>query len=318
MTPSEVGVWTGLLFTINMAIAFPLAPFWGVLAERYSRRALIVRSYLLEAVAAFLVSIAQDLSLLIVARVLMGLTFGSVAIVMAAQASFTPRKQVGAAIATVQAAQPIAASLGPPIGAFLIPLIGLPGLYRLDAILTLAAGILVAVLFQENVEPRHSESILARTREVLGWTWQTPAVRWNYIASIASRGGITVVDTYLPLRITQIAGADAATPIGVILGICGGLTMVSTWLVGRLVDRIDETRMFVRATLVATVLTAGLALAPGLWLLGALAVLRSVPVAMTSTILFTHMARALPRDKQTAVMGVGALFRRPARCCFRS
>src|ERR671934_950433 len=48
---AEIGPWTGLLSAATFAVAFPLAPLWGALAERYSRKLVIVRSQLIEAVA---------------------------------------------------------------------------------------------------------------------------------------------------------------------------------------------------------------------------------------------------------------------------
>ena len=44
LSAAEVSAWTGFLYALMAGVAFPLAPFWGVLAERYSRRLVIVRS----------------------------------------------------------------------------------------------------------------------------------------------------------------------------------------------------------------------------------------------------------------------------------
>ena len=35
----DIGFWTGVLVAVTMSTAIPLGPFWGVLAERFSRRA---------------------------------------------------------------------------------------------------------------------------------------------------------------------------------------------------------------------------------------------------------------------------------------
>ena len=120
-----------------MAMAMPLAPFWGVLAERYSRRPIILRAYILLAAALFIAAWAEDVRWLIVARLLMGLCSGAGGVIIATQAMITPANRLGSAIATVQASQPIAASLGPPMGALAIPFIGLRGLFMVDAVVTL-------------------------------------------------------------------------------------------------------------------------------------------------------------------------------------
>lgn len=304
---AEVGVWTGLLFTITMAVAFPLTPFWGALAERFSRRAVIVRSYYLEAIAYLLCFFAPNIPWLIAARLLLGLTFGNIAMVMATQSLLTPRAKLGSAIALVQSAMPISASLGPPFGAALLPIIGLRGLFLLDAAMAFSSGLLVTFLMVEPASSAPKMTILARARGVVGQMLREPPLRWNFIAALTVRGASATVDNFLPVRVAQVAPGDPATAIGLILGAYGGLTAVATWLVGRVVDRVDETRLFARAMLAATVLTAALALAPNVWLIGAVAVLLAIPSAMSVTVLFAHLARVLPREQQTAVMSLQPL-----------
>jgi DHA1 family multidrug resistance protein-like MFS transporter len=133
LSPEEIAFWTGLLVAIMMLTAMPLSPFWGVLAERYSRRPIIVRCYLLLAFALLLAAWAPDVRWLIVVRLLMGLSFGNGGIIVAIQAMITPPNRLGSSVATVQAAQPVAASLGPPLGALAIPFFGLRGLFVVDA-----------------------------------------------------------------------------------------------------------------------------------------------------------------------------------------
>ena len=137
LAPAEVSRWTGILYAAMMGVAFPLAPFWGAVAERYSRRLVIVRSQYMEAVSYLLLAFAPNVWWVVASRLLLGFTFGNIAVVIATQAQITPRKHVGTAIATIQAAMPVAASIGPPLGAFLIEMVGMRGLFLIDAGLAL-------------------------------------------------------------------------------------------------------------------------------------------------------------------------------------
>ena len=303
LRPDEVGVWTGLLYGAMMAVAFPLAPFWGSLAERYSRRLIILRSQYLEAVAYALTAIAPDIWWLLAARVILGLTFGNIAVVIATQTLLTPRRHLGAAIATVQVAAPIAASLGPPIGAWLVGWIGLRGLFALDAAATLSAALLVTFLMPEPAAGDRKTSVLARTRGTVLLVWQRRAIRWNFAAWFLGHGGRVIVDAYLPLRIAQLV-PDPAPAIGLVLGVYGALTTVSTWLAGRLVDETGGIRWFFPSMVIATVATLGLAVAPDLRTLAALAWARSFPFAAVNLLLYAHLARILPPADQTPVMAL--------------
>ena len=307
LSDGEVAVWSGLLFGVTMSVAFPLSPFWGVLAERYSRRLMVVRAYYAMALVVLIMAWSPNVAALVAARIVMGLCFASMAMIIAVQSLLTPPRYLGRSIAMVQAATPIAASLGPPIGAYLIPLIGLRGLFLVDAVLNLAAAVALTVLMPEPVGGRSKQgSVLGRTREVLGLVWSIEPVRWNFVSAFLLRGAMAVVDAYLPVRITQVAGdpGQATTAIGWILGIYGALTTAATWLVGRVVDRVDPAKLYWQVMLFGTGVAAGLALAPWLWLIGLLAALRSVPVAFSNTILFAHQARVLPRDLQTVIFSL--------------
>jgi DHA1 family multidrug resistance protein-like MFS transporter len=306
LTPTEIAVWTGLLVAMMMGTALPLAPFWGVLAERYAQRPMILRGYLLLAVALLILAWADDVRWLVVARVLMGLCFGTGGLVIAAQAMITPGNRLGTAIATVQAANPIAASLGPPLGALAIPHIGLRGLFIVDAAVVLAAALALGFFTPEPANRVKRGSVLGRTGEVLGLVWSLRPIRWNFFSSFLARGGTSVIDAYLPVRITQLA-PDPVTAIGWILGIFGAVTTGAVWLVGRLVDRADAATLYWRAMLFGSVVALGMALSPSVYLLGVLAALRAVPVACTNTVLYAHAARVLPPDQQTAIFSLTPL-----------
>ena len=307
LSREEVAGWTGLLYTLMMAVALPMTPFWGPLAERYSRKLVIVRSYYIEAVAYTLCFFAPHVAWIMVARVLLGLTFGNVATMLATQTMLTPRNRLGSSLATVQAAQPIAASVGPALGAFLLQFIPLRDLFLLNAGLSLVAGLLITFLMPEPAKGAARGRVLSRAWQIIGDVWRDPPLRWNMIAGFAVRGAQVVVDNYLPVKVIEIEPVNPAAAIGLMQGVYGALTAVSTWATGRLVDRLDPARLFFRAMVFAVLVISGMALAPNVWLLGALACLRCFPVAMSNTVLYAHLARVLPREEQTAVMNLQPL-----------
>ncbi len=245
MAPEDVGVWTGLLAAATFAVAFPLAPLWGSLAERYSRKLIIVRSQYIEAVGYTLCGLAPDLSWFILARLLLGLTFGNIAIVIATQSLITPDRRVASAISIVQAATPIAISFGPPLGALLLPAIGLRGLFIADGIGCLVAGLLVTLLMPEPPGRDTKSRVLTNMKRSLSVVWRRPAVRMNFGAWYFGAGGLRVADSYLPVRIAELAPLDPAGAIGVILGAYGVVTTLATWATGRIVDRFGTTLLAV-------------------------------------------------------------------------
>jgi MFS transporter, DHA1 family, multidrug resistance protein len=303
LTPAEVSAWTGFLYAAMTAVAFPLAPFWGAVAERYSRRLVIVRSQYVAALAYVLLALAPNVWVVLAARLLLGLTFGNIAVVIATQAAFTPGRRLGTAIAAIQAAMPVAASIGPPLGAALIEVVGLRGLFMIDVGLALTAALLVTFLMPEPAKSGRKASILARTGQMLVQVWQQRAVRWNFICWLLSVGARAVVEVYLPVRITEISD-DPAPAIGFILGVSGILTAAATLASARLVDDQGGIRWFVPAMVLAAAVTVGIAVVPDLWMLAALTWIRALPFAAANTILYAHLTRVLPPTDQTAVLSL--------------
>ena len=299
----EVGVWTGILVGVTMATALPLGPFWGVLAERFSRRAILLRTYIILAISLLVAAWAEDLTWLIIARAIIGLSYGVGGVISATQAMVTPARHLGRAVATVQTAMPIAASVGPPLGALAIPEIGLRGLYVVDAVLAVVAGVVLWVLLPEPKDAHKPTSVMGRMGEVLTMAWNTPPVRWNLINQFLVRAGAGTVDSYISVRITQVA-ADPATAIGWILGGYGVVTTVSTWWIGRLADRPDIVRLYTFGMLFGAILALGIAFSPWLWLVALFALLRGIPTALARPLLIAHLARVVPRSYQTGVFGL--------------
>ena len=54
----QVPGWIAAMSSLGWILALPLAPFWGVFADRYSRKLIIVRSTLGEGVIFFLFAVA--------------------------------------------------------------------------------------------------------------------------------------------------------------------------------------------------------------------------------------------------------------------
>jgi MFS transporter, DHA1 family, multidrug resistance protein len=301
--PAEVSAWTGLLYAAMMAVAFPLAPFWGAVAERFSRRAVIARSQYFEALGYVMLAFAPDIWWVLAARLVLGLTFGNIAVIIATQTLITPRRHVGTAIATIQIAAPIAASIGPPIGAGLIGLVGIRTLLLIDAAIALAAALMTTFLMPEPAGKKPTASVLARTRETAALVWRRPAVRWNFAAWFLSQGGRGTVDAYLPLRIAELAD-DPAPVIGWVLGVYGVLTAVATWIVAKLVDERGGIRWIAPAMAVAALATLAMVLVPSIPVVALSHWARAFAFAAASTLLYAHLARILAPSEGTIVMAL--------------
>ncbi len=107
------GLFGALIFVVGM----PLVPLWGVWADKYSRKAVVIRSALVEAVVFAAVALSREpwqlaLSMLL-DRASSSATPGSCS---AAIRDSVPRRRLGTAIALFGASGPIGFAVGPVLG----------------------------------------------------------------------------------------------------------------------------------------------------------------------------------------------------------
>jgi MFS family permease len=128
-----VGLFSALIFVVGM----PLVPLWGVWADKYSRKAVIVRSCLVEAVVFACVALSREPWQLAVSLLLIGFQLGNTGIMLGAIRDVVPRRRIGTVIALFGAAGPIGFAVGPTLGGYLVDGLG----WSLSAMFWSSAGL---------------------------------------------------------------------------------------------------------------------------------------------------------------------------------
>ncbi|HZK67306.1 MAG TPA: MFS transporter, partial [Chloroflexota bacterium] len=309
----DVPRWTGLLASASLAIALPLSPFWGVLADRYSRKAVMLRSQLVEAAVFGLAAFTGDVGQLLLVRLLLGLSYGNMAVVMATQSMVTPDRRVGISLGVIQMSSTLAISVGPLMGSLLINAFGIRTMFAVDALLTLSAALLLFVGFREPDVHDRTTPVLDKLKLVLEQITNVPAVRWNFIAWFLIFGGTAVLDPLLPALIDRLAvSGDSATATGALLAFYGLLTALATPVAGRLADRVGAERMFLVAAPLLALVAGGFAMAASLPILAVLVILRALPQSSTAVVLYSHLAAHVPVQHRAAVMSLTPMPRNAA------
>src|SRR5690242_1086711 len=79
----QIATWTGILSALGFVIGIPLLPFWGIWADRYGRKLIIVRSAYVEGVIFTLAAFSPNVWVLALARFLSGFVFGNTGVMLA-------------------------------------------------------------------------------------------------------------------------------------------------------------------------------------------------------------------------------------------
>jgi MFS family permease len=234
-----VGLFSALIFIVGM----PLVPLWGVWADLYSRKAVVVRSCLVEAVVFACVALSREPWQLALSLLLIGFQLGNTGIMLAAIRDVVPRRRIGTVLAVFGASGPIGFAVGPTLTGFLVDTLGwtLPSTYWVSAALSIATAALVWFGTTE-VRP-----VVVRTGKVLTLAFGAlrdvlgdPAVRRIFaiygVAFLANQ----MSRPYTALIVERIVGAGPglASSIGFVVGTAALAGAVIAPLGGPIGDRI--------------------------------------------------------------------------------
>lgn len=158
----DLAIWVGILEAINGLCAFLVAPFLGRLSDRFGRRPVIIAAAFGAAFSMALFGIGGALWVLVLARVIQGLTAGDMPALFAYLADITPPEQRARRFGLLGALSGIGMMVGPAIGGLLAAIS-----LQLPVFLTAAVGLTIAILsiflLPESLKPENRiEKIAAR------------------------------------------------------------------------------------------------------------------------------------------------------------
>ncbi len=300
-----IGLFSSLVFVVGL----PLVPLWGVWADKYSRKAVIIRSALVEAVVFAGVVLSHEPWQLALSMLLIGFQLGNTGVMLAGIRDVVPLRRLGATIAVFGASGPIGLALGPTLAGLLIDGFGwsLSAVFWSSAVLSIVTALLVAFGSREirpEVVPtgRVIDLAFGAVRGVLA----DPVVRRIFLIFGVSYLAIQMSRPYIPVLVEGLAGQGPglASSIALVMGtaaLVGGLISPFGGVIG---DRIGFRSVLVVALAGAGV---GLLLMPLVSSVGALALVAVVlgaATAIVSAMVFGLLALEVPAERRSATLNL--------------
>ncbi|MGW1102123.1 MFS transporter [Streptomyces sp. NPDC002540] len=255
----------GLMMTMPGVLAAVSAPVVTVATARVDRRAMLCVFMLLLALADFLTAAASDYRIVLVSRVMVGVTIGgfwSIGVGLAGR--LVRPASAGRATAVIFSAVPLGSVLGVPAGTFIGGLAGWRTAFVVMGVLS--AGVLALMLLVLPALPPTRVTRASLLRTVLGRTGTRFALLLTFLIVLSHFATYTYVTPFLE----QVTHAGPAL-ITVFLLIYGAAGIVGNFIGGALVSRRPRTAVSLAAGMIA----AATALLPvlGRWQVGAVALL---------------------------------------------
>ncbi len=273
--PKEVALWAGLAQSSQSLSLAVMAPVWGVLADRYGRKMMVLRATLAGAVLMALMGFVTNVQQLVLLRALQGVFTGTVAAATTLVAGVVPKHHSGAALGSLQTAIFLGASLGPFLGGLMGDTLGYRPSFWITGALLFFSGVLVLFYVREDFRPTEDAARSGR----LDWRQLTQflfaragaggALLLILIARLLLRAGTQTLPTILPLFVQSLLPAQArvATMAGIISGANAVGAAIGSPVIGRWGDRLGHRRLLILSGLGAAVLYLPQAFVPDpLWL----------------------------------------------------
>jgi DHA1 family multidrug resistance protein-like MFS transporter len=254
-TWGTVEFWSGLVFSAQPITMMFSAPLWGVVADCYGRKLMLVRATLGGAVILALMGFAQSAEQLALLRGIQGLVTGTIPAANALVAATAPREHSGEALGLLQTGSWIGVAIGPLIGGVVGDTFGFRESFWVTAGLLAISGVAVLFWVQEDFKPvsrKKRQSLLNGFRLLL----RVPKMFNLYAVTFLQALGRMMFFPMAALFVMELMGGatGVASVTGLMMGaqaVTGSLSAV--WL-GRLGDRIGHEKVLLGALLTAVLI----------------------------------------------------------------
>ena len=251
--PSEIRMWVAL-FSASTAVTMAVAaPLWGLLADRYGKRIMLIRANLAGAVVMSLMGAAQTAGTLIVLRLLQGALTGTMTAAQAFLAGEMPHARRGLAVGGLSAAVFSGSMAGALLGGFVAEWLGYRAAFAASGVLLLLAGLLVLCCTRETAHRRVRKPEEGTDSARIHWR-SLPSALYGVLALIGAIAFVRQSDlAFLPLLVQDVHGTlDRAALWSGALNACGSVAgLLAGLATGWLSDRFNPFRLVVVAALAA-------------------------------------------------------------------
>ncbi|MGI6851265.1 multidrug efflux MFS transporter [Mesorhizobium sp. 1B3] len=251
---AAIAQWSGIAYGATFFAAALVAPLWGRLADRYGRKAMLVRASLGMAVAMSLIGMAENVWELVGLRLFAGLAGGYASGSTILVATQTPKNRSGWALGMLSTGIMAGNLVGPLLGGALPPLIGIRNTFWLAGGVIFVTFLATVFFIREDWRPGRVKA----PGSSAGWAAvpdKRPVVAMlatGLLLMLANMSIEPIITLYVaqlvedPSRVTMVAGiVMSAAALGSIL---------SAARLGRLADQIGHWNVIIGALAVSALL----------------------------------------------------------------
>ncbi|HEU5287546.1 MAG TPA: MFS transporter, partial [Candidatus Limnocylindria bacterium] len=257
----EVALWTGLAIgTSGMAMALA-SPVWGLLADRFGRKAMLVRAIASGSILLGLQAAVTSVWQLAIVRILQGAFTGTQTAAAMLLAGIVPKERTGFALGMLNTAVQVGNLAGPVLGGIAVASIGLRGSFVIGA-LVLGVCTVITIVWTDDVAVAPTSSgtgVRNVARDVFtpfAWPGLRGVLVIGTMVQVAWAGTIALIAIYVQ-DLARPSWLSLELTIGLSLALTALAAAIAMPILGAWADRHDP-----RALLVVSLVVVSLSLVP--------------------------------------------------------
>ena len=245
--PSQVTFYSGLAISVSAISAACVSPLWGILADRYGRKPMMIRAGLAMTITMGGLAFVPNVYWLLALRLLNGVFTGYVPNATALIASQVPKDKSGYALGTLSSGVVAGTLTGPFVGGMIAEVFGIRNVFLMVGGFLFLAAILTIFFIKEDFQPVPKEKALP-TKELFT-SVKYPYLLFNLFAtSFVIQVAAQSVGPILALYIRDLGQKENLLFVsGLIVSSMGLSSMMSSGVLGRLGDKVGNHRLLIVA-----------------------------------------------------------------------
>jgi MFS family permease len=249
-----IAQFSGIAFGVTFIISAIFSPIWGLAADKFGRKPMLLRASLGMAIIIGCMGFAQNVYELIGLRLLLGVIAGYTTACTTLIATQTDKEHVGRALGTLSTASIAGSLLGPMIGGYIVENFGLQNVFFITGALLLIAFIATALFVKESFT-REDKKVLS-AKEI----WRTLPNKNIMITLFVTFFVITLalysIEPIITVYISHLSHdtTHVALLAGLAFSASGLATIIAAPLLGKTSDKIGAHKVILVALIVAGII----------------------------------------------------------------
>lgn len=301
-------MWVGLFAAGGQLALCLTSPIWGVVADIYGRRKMLLRAYFGSALILPLMIFVPSPPWLVGLRFVVGMFAGTVTASQALIASTTPQNKVGYAMGIVVSVVGSGNLTGMLLGSVMVEHFGYTISFISSGVLLLVAGLLI---LYGVTEPFVQQTTLREKMRETEFRLPQFGAIWILLILMSVTGFVTYFERpFIPQLVEMVTGGiNAKRWVGIVLSCSAVAGIAAGSIMGRLADRFSPPKVGVASALLAGLCTLPVGLSTCISSLVGFRRGMAFFNAGLDPVLQIWLAKSAPIEKRALFIGWGTSFR---------